>query len=175
MCMLKWLQLCPTLCNPLGCSLPGSSVHGVLQEEYWSGLPCPPPGDLPNPGIKPRIPALQMDSLPSEPPGKLKNSGVGSLSLSLGSFLTQKLNQGLLHCRQILYQLSYKGSPFMHIIIHTVFAYPYNLFFLCWNLFLFCKKNLWKSWSISHWCTWIFLKFTVLRGEYIFTFLVKYS
>ena len=39
--------------------------------EYWSGLPCPPPGDLPNPRIKPRSPALQADSLPSEPPGKL--------------------------------------------------------------------------------------------------------
>jgi len=37
------------------------------RQEYWSGLPCPPPGDLPNPGIKPRSPALQADSLPSEP------------------------------------------------------------------------------------------------------------
>ena len=98
----QWLQLCPTLCNPMDCSLPGSSVHGILQEEYWSGLPCPPPGDLPNPGIEPRTPALQVDSLPSEPPGKPKNSGVSSLSLLQGSFLTQKLNQGLLHCRQIL-------------------------------------------------------------------------
>ena len=97
-----WLQLCLTLCNPMDCSLPGSSVHGILQEEYWSGLPCPPPGDLPNPGIEPRTPTLQVDSLPSEPPGKPQNSGVGSLSLLQGSFLTQKLNQGLLHCRQIL-------------------------------------------------------------------------
>ena len=40
-------------------------------QKYWSGLPCPPPGDLPNPGIKPRSLALQEDSLPSEPPGKL--------------------------------------------------------------------------------------------------------
>ena len=40
-------------------------------QEYWSGLPCPPPGDLPNPGIKPRSPILQADALPSEPPGKL--------------------------------------------------------------------------------------------------------
>ena len=38
--------------------------------EYWSGLPFPSPGDLPNPGIKPRTPALQVYSLPSEPPGK---------------------------------------------------------------------------------------------------------
>ena len=40
------------------------------RQEYCSGLPCPPPGDLPNPGIKPRSPTLQMDSLPSEPLGK---------------------------------------------------------------------------------------------------------
>ena len=46
-------QSCPTLCDPMDCSLPGSSVHGVLQEEYWSGLPCPPPGDPPGPGIEP--------------------------------------------------------------------------------------------------------------------------
>ena len=37
--------------------------------EYWSGLPCPPPGYFPDPGIKPGSPALQVDSLPSEPPG----------------------------------------------------------------------------------------------------------
>ena len=43
---------------------------GFSRQEYWSGLACPPPGDLPNPGIKPRSPALQADSLPAEPPGK---------------------------------------------------------------------------------------------------------
>ena len=43
---------------------------GFSRQEYWSGLSCPPPGDLPNPGIEPRSPALQVDSLPSEPPGK---------------------------------------------------------------------------------------------------------
>ena len=40
-----------------------------FRQEYWSGLPCPPPGDLPNPGIEPGSPALQADSLPSEPTG----------------------------------------------------------------------------------------------------------
>ena len=45
---------------------------GFSRQEYWSGLPCPPPGDLPNPGIQPRFPALQADSLPSVPPGKPK-------------------------------------------------------------------------------------------------------
>jgi len=42
------------------------------RQEYWSGLPCPPPGDLPNPGIESRSPALQVDSLPTEPPNELK-------------------------------------------------------------------------------------------------------
>ena len=41
------------------------------RQEYWSGLPCPPPEDLPNPGIKPKSPALQTDSLPSEPPANI--------------------------------------------------------------------------------------------------------
>ena len=43
---------------------------GCSRQEYWSGLPCPSPWDLPNQGIEPKSPALQVDSLPSEPPGK---------------------------------------------------------------------------------------------------------
>ena len=69
-----------------------------------------PPGDLPNPGIKPRSPASKADSLPAEPQGKPKNIGVGSLSLPQWIFLTQESNQGLQHCGRILYQLSYQGS-----------------------------------------------------------------
>ena len=73
------------------------------------------PGDLPNPGIKSRSPALQADSLPSEPPGKSKNTGLGSLFLLQRIFLTQESNRGLLHCRWILYQLSYWGSPLISL------------------------------------------------------------
>ena len=64
-------QLCPTLCHPLGCSPPGSSVHGILQAEYWSGLPGPPPGDLPNLGIEPMSPALAGGFLTAGPPGDI--------------------------------------------------------------------------------------------------------
>ena len=53
-------------CDPMNCSLPGSSVHGILQQEYWNGLPFPSSGDLPNPGIKPGSPALQADDLLTE-------------------------------------------------------------------------------------------------------------
>ena len=65
-----------------------------------------------NPGIKPRSPVLQVDSLLSEPPGKPKNTRVGSLSLFQQIFPTQESNWGLLHCRRILYQLSYHRRPF---------------------------------------------------------------
>ena len=81
------------------------------RQEYSSGLQLPSPGDLPNPGIKPRSPELQADSLPAEPQGKPKNTQVGSLSLLQRIYLTQESNWGLLHYRQILYQLSYQGSP----------------------------------------------------------------
>ena len=77
--------------------------------EYCSGYPFPSPGDLPNPGIESRSSALQADSLPGEPQGKPKNTGVGSLSLLQQIFPTQEMNQGLLHCRRIIYQLSYQG------------------------------------------------------------------
>ena len=80
--------------------------------EYWSEYPFPSPGDLPNPGIQPSSPELQEDSLPAEPQGKPKNTEVGSLSLLQCIFPTQESNQGLLHCRQILYQLSYQESPY---------------------------------------------------------------
>ena len=80
-------------------------------KEHWSGLPCPPPGHLPNPEIKPRSPALQVDSLPAEPQRKPKNTGVGSLFLLQGVFPTQEVNPDLPHCRWILYQLNHQGSP----------------------------------------------------------------
>ena len=98
------------------CSVVSDSLrhHGLSVEfsrsEYWSGRPFPPPGDLPKRGVKPRSPALQVDSLPAEPQGKPKNTGVGSLSLLQRIFPTQEQNQGLLHCRQILHQLSHQGS-----------------------------------------------------------------
>ena len=66
-------QSCPTLCNPMDCSPPGSLSTGILRQEYWGGLPCPSPGGLPNQGTEPRSLTLQADSLPSEAPGKLSS------------------------------------------------------------------------------------------------------
>ena len=96
-------------------SLVAYSPWGFSMQQHWSGLPGPPPVDLPNPEIEPRCPTLQADSLPFEPPGKPKNTGEGSPSLLQGIFLTQESNRGLQHCRQILYQLSYQGSPLIRM------------------------------------------------------------
>ena len=112
---------------------------GFSRQECWSGLPFPSPEDLPDPGIKPRPPASQADRFPSEPlvvvlvtqscptlcdpmdrgpPGSSvhgillgKNAGVDCHSLLQRIFLTQGSNLGLLHCRQILYHLSYREDP----------------------------------------------------------------
>ena len=68
----KSLQLCPTLCDPMDCSPLGSSVHGILQARILEWAACPPPGDLPDPGIEPESlssPAL-AGGLPLALPGK---------------------------------------------------------------------------------------------------------
>ena len=110
---------CLTLVIPWTCQAPLSM--GFSRQEYWSGLPFPSPGDLPNPGIESRPPTLQVDSLPAEPKGKPKNTGMGNIFLLWRIFLTQRSNPGLPYCRQIVYQLSQKGSP---RILEWV-AYPF--------------------------------------------------
>ena len=106
-------QWSPTLCNPMDCNLPGSSVQGDSPGKN-TGVGCHVLLQgvfLPNPGIKPRSSKLQVVSLPSEPPGKPMNTGLSSLSLLQGMFQTQESNWDLLHCRWILYWLSYQESP----------------------------------------------------------------
>ena len=62
MCLVT--QLRPTLCGPMDYSPPGSSVHGILRQEYWNRLTFPPAGDISDPGTELTFPALMGDSLP---------------------------------------------------------------------------------------------------------------
>ena len=64
-CVCMLAQSCLTLFDPMDCGLPGSSVHGILQQEYWSGLPFPSPGNLLNPGNVPTSPMLADRRSPS--------------------------------------------------------------------------------------------------------------
>ena len=78
-------QPCLTLCDPMDCGPQAPLSLENLQARILKWAANPPPGDIPNPGLKPRSPALQAYSWPSEPPGKPKNTGVGSLFFSGGS------------------------------------------------------------------------------------------
>ena len=102
---MKAAQSYPTLCKPMDCT-----VHGILEARILEWVAFPFFRGSSNPGFEPRSPALQMDTLPAEPQEKPKNTGVGSLSLLQGIFPAQESNWGLLHCRRILYQLSYQRS-----------------------------------------------------------------
>ena len=99
---MKVDQSCLTLCNPMDCT-----VLGILQARTLEWVAFP----FSRGSFKPRSPTLHADSLPAEPQVKPKNTRVGSLSLLQRIFPTQESNWGLLHCRWILYQLSYEGSP----------------------------------------------------------------
>ena len=94
-----------TLRNPMD-----YTVHAIFQARILGWVAIPSSRDLPNLGIESTSPALQADSLSSESPGKPTNTGVDSFSLLQLIFLTQELYGGFLHCRWILYQLSYQGS-----------------------------------------------------------------
>ena len=73
--MVKIAQSCPTLCNPMDCSLPGSSVHRIFQAIVLEWIAISFSRDLPNPGIEPGSPALQTDALLSELLGKPRTLG----------------------------------------------------------------------------------------------------
>ena len=108
-------QSCPTLCDHMDCSHQAPLSMEISRQEYWSGSPCPPPGNLPNPEIKPRSPALQVDFFfifyYLSHQGRQRILEWVAYPVSWGNFLTQELNQGLLNCRFINYQLSYQSIP----------------------------------------------------------------
>ena len=102
---VKVTQSCPALCDPLD-----YTVHGILQARILEWVAFPFSKGSSQPRDRTQVSRIAGWSLPAEPQGKPKNTGVGSLSLFQGIFSTQESNWGLLHCRQILYQLSYQGS-----------------------------------------------------------------
>ena len=82
----KAAQSCLTLCDPVDCSLTRLLCPwGFCRQEYCNGLPCPSPGDLPDPGIEPRSPVLQANSLLSESAGKQEGSRASLNTYSLFS------------------------------------------------------------------------------------------
>ena len=104
---LKVTQSCPTLCNPMDCSLPGSSVHGILQARILEWVVVPFSRGLSQPSgqtqVEPSVikPSLQADSLPSEPPEKQKKKKLilkcPSTLEWINIFETLESYEGILH------------------------------------------------------------------------------
>ena len=108
---MKVTQLCLTLCNPMD-----YTVHGILQPRILEWVAFPFSRGSSQLGDQTQVSCIAGDSLLAEPQGKPKNTGMGSLSLLQRIFPTQESNWGLLHCRWILYQRSYHGSPILRDI-----------------------------------------------------------
>ena len=103
-------QSCPTLCNPMDYSPPGSSVHGILQAKILEGQPFPSLRDLPDPGVELRSPALQEDSLPSDPPWKPSGITLGPHKQS--KIITISQNSSLSHiCKVLFFQIRQSQVP----------------------------------------------------------------
>ena len=140
-------QSCLTLCDPMDHSYQGPLSMGILKARMLEWVAMLSSRGSSQQRDETRSPTLQADSLPSEPPGKPKNTGVGSLSLLQGNFQTQELNQGLLHCRWILYQLSYPGSPTVSLLD---FKNPINQHFL---EFMWCGESILLNPSSEGFCS----------------------
>ena len=135
---VKVTQSCPTLCDPTD-----YTVHGISQARILESVASPFSRVSSQPRGKTQV--SQADSLPAEPPGKLKNTGVGSLSLFQRIFPSQESNWGLLHCRQILYQLSYKGNPcFLIITLNLPETCVYFLHQISWCQLFFIAIQSWS-------------------------------
>ena len=99
---VKVAQLCLTLCDPMG-----YTAHGILQARILEWVAFPFSWRSSQPWDQTQVSHIAVRSFTSWATGKPKSTGVGRLSLLQRIFPTQESNQGLLHCRRILYQLSY--------------------------------------------------------------------
>ena len=109
LCCAIVTQSRPIHCDPMDCSPPGPLSMGFSRQEYWSVLPWSPPRNLPNPGVKPRSPAMQADSLLSESPKKPFIRSIG----------VQTRYQRLTHPKKENYG-NEEGNPLIPILLQAL-------------------------------------------------------
>ena len=121
------------LCNPMD-----YIVHGILQAKIleWMAFPFSRGSSQPRDWTQ-----VSHIALPAEPQGKPENIGVSSLSLLQGIFLTQVLSRGLLHCRQILYQLSCQGNLLGGIKWSNMYKAVQKCEYFMYPMTVFCHKS----------------------------------
>ena len=113
-CVVKVAQSCLTLCNPLD-----YTFYGILPARILEWVTFPFSRGSSQPRDWTQVSGIAGRFFTSWATREAKNTGMDSLSLLQQIFLTQESNRGLLHCRQILYQLSYQGSAYTHTHKHT--------------------------------------------------------
>ena len=105
-------SVCPALCDPMDCRRPDSSIMGFSRQEYWSGLPCPPPGDLPDPGIEPASlmsPALAGRFFTTSVTGETLQCFYPLVVARVLGVLCQKLGQRPIEIFSVISQLTSQG------------------------------------------------------------------
>ena len=110
------LNHCLTLCDPMGYSPPGSSVHGISQARILGELPFPSPGGLPDPGIEPTFPALAGEFFTIEPPGKAAEDMVVFTLPTLGLDASRRIFPS-----PLLWM--YKMSPVIKLLLQAYHKY----------------------------------------------------
>ena len=137
-------QSCVTLCDPVDYGLPGSSVHGIFQARIleWVAISFSRRSSWPRNWT--RVSHIVGRCFTIWATGKPKNSGVGSLSLLQQIFPIQESNLGLLHCRWIVYQLSYQGSPIKLEILLKIYIFL-SLKTIYVLILIHCFLLKWKS------------------------------
>ena len=145
----KVTQLCPTFVTPWTIH----TVHGILQARILEWVAFPFSRGSSQPRDRTQVYCIAGRFFTNWATREAQDTGVGSLSLLQRIFLTQESNWGLLHCRWILYQLSYRGSPLFRIVPGINYVTTSILYIDCAclvNLNFLCDIYLQNSW----WGTW---------------------
>ena len=166
--MLSRFSCVQLICDPVDCSCQAPQSMGFPRQEYWSGLPCPPPGDLPDPGMEPLAPAFRADSLPWshwEAPPHLQPQAACILSVCIYPFWTfHKWNHSILWMASLA---CFQGSSVAwHVVMATKIT-GHGLNINCRSMtHLYhekkeCDRRKWNlkliplsSWSLRHCFGW---------------------
>ena len=124
MCVHARAQSCPTLCHPWTIAHQALSME-FSRQEYWNGLPCPSPGDLPNPGIKPRSPALPGRFFTTKAPGTPKMKWSNSIFNQQTCLYPQNNYFLILHPLGLIPLIKAFGRPQSHTLLILFYLWDY--------------------------------------------------
>ena len=134
-------KLCPTLATPWTVAYQAPLSIGFSRQEYWSGLPFPSPGDLPNPGIETRSLALQADSLPTELPGE------AHMCLDRLYALLNLRSLFFFYLECVYFSFFINGH-----CIHPEVSYSKQVFLFVSHRMIYKKENSAFSYETAHFC-----------------------